>query len=309
MSSSTKVARARRHANSDSAIARPVTRQRRWNTATQGLVRWRVVRYVVLISGAVVMILPFGFMVSTALSSKRWIMPFPPTLWPDNPTLNNFVRALTEAGLQRYAINSVIIAVVAVALTLIVSSLSAFAFARLEFPGRDLIFGFYLVTMMIPDLIALLPKFQVLRDFGLTNTWWGLWVIYVSNAVAFNTFLLRAFFLQVPRELEDATKIDGGGPWTFFLRILLPLAKPALATVAVFAFLGAWDDFWWARLLIQDPDLRTLPIGIQLFFNSHATQWTTIFAATTLAALPEIAIFVALQRYFVNGMYSGAIRG
>lgn len=255
------------------------------------------------------MVLPFGYMVGTALSPERWVMPYPPTIWPDDATLDNFVRAITEAGLQRYALNSLIVAGVAVILTVAVSALSAFAFARLEFPGKEIVFGFYLVTMMIPDLIALLPKFQVLRDFGLTDSWWGLWVIYVSNAVAFNTFLLRAFFSRIPRELEDATTIDGGGPWTFFLRVLLPLSKPALATVAVFAFLGAWDDFWWARLLIQDPDLRTLPIGISLFFNSHATQWTTIFAATTLAALPEIAIFVALQRYFVSGALTGSVRG
>lgn len=291
----------------------PITATRprriRMKRATQGLVRWRIVRYVILIAGAVVMVLPFAYMVGTALSPDRWVMPYPPTIWPEDATLDNFVRALTEAGLQRYALNSLIVASVAVLLTLVVSSLSAFAFARLEFPFKEVIFGFYLVTMMIPDLIALLPKFQVLRDLGLTNTWWGLWAVYVSNAVAFNTFLLRGFFSRIPRELEDATRIDGGGVWTFFWRVLLPLSKPALATVAVFAFLGAWDDFWWARLLIQDPDLRTLPIGIQLFFNSHATQWTTIFAATTLAALPEIAIFVALQRYFVNGSFSGAIRG
>lgn len=287
--------------------ARP--RRIRMKRATQGLVRWRIVRYVILIAGAVVMVLPFAYMVGTALSPERWVMPYPPTIWPEDATLDNFVRALIEAGLQRYALNSLIVATVAVLLTLVVSSLSAFAFARLEFPFKEVIFGFYLVTMMIPDLIALLPKFQVLRDLGLTNTWWGLWAVYVSNAVAFNTFLLRGFFSRIPRELEDATRIDGGGVWTFFWRVLLPLSKPALATVAVFAFLGAWDDFWWARLLIQDPDLRTLPIGIQLFFNSHATQWTTIFAATTLAAIPEIAIFVALQRYFVNGSFSGAIRG
>jgi len=287
--------------------ARPRARGR--NRATMGLLRWRILRYVVLALGAIVMVLPFGYMVGTALSPERWVLPFPPTIWPDDPTLDNFVRALTEAGLQRYAINSLIVAIVAVILTVVVSSLSAFAFARLEFPFKEVIFGFYLVTMMVPDLIALLPKFQVLRDFGLTNTWWGLWVIYVSNAVAFNTFLLRAFFSRVPRELEDATRMDGGGTWTFFLRILLPLTKPALATVAVFAFLGAWDDFWWARLLLQDEGLRTLPIGIQLFFNAHATQWTTVFAATTLASLPEIAIFIALQRFFVNGTYSGGIRG
>lgn len=271
--------------------------------------RGRILLYVLLIAGAVVMVLPFGYMIGTALNPERWILPFPPTLWPDGATLDNFARAWNEAGLQRYMLNSAVVSVVAVLLTLAVSTTSAFAFARLQFPGRELIFGMYLITMMIPDMIALLPKFQVMRDFGLTNSWTGLWIIYVSNAVAFNTFLLRAFFQRVPSDLEDATSIDGGGPWTFYWRVLIPLTKPALATVAVFAFLGAWDDFWWARLLIQDPELRTLPIGILLYFNAHATQWSTVFAATTLAALPEILVFIVLQRYFVSGLYTGALRG
>lgn len=276
---------------------------------TSGPLGWRIVRYVALALGAIVMVLPYGYMVGTALSPERWVMPYPPTLWPAGATLRNFGRALTEAGLARYALNSVIVSLVAVALTVAISALSAYGFARIEFPGREAIFGFYLVTMMIPDMIALLPRFQVLRDFGMTNSWTGLWAIYTSGAVAFNTFLLRSFFLRIPAEIEDATRIDGGGHWTFFTRIVLPLSKPAIATVAVFAFLGAWDDFWWARLLLQDPGLRTLPIGIQLFFNAHATQWTTVFAATTLASLPEILIFIVLQRYFVDGMYTGGLRG
>ena len=269
----------------------------------------RLVLYILLIVGAIVMILPFGYMIGTALSPDRWIMPYPPTLWPEGATLDNFARAWTEAGLQRYMLNSAIVSVVTVALTLVVASTSAFAFARLRFPGRELIFGLYLITMMIPDMIALLPKFQVMRDFGLTNSWTGLWIVYVSGAVAFNTFLLRAFFQRVPSELEDAVQIDGGGPWTFFWRVLIPLTKPALAVVAVFTFLAAWDDFWWARLLLQTPALRTLPLGILLFFNAHGTQWSTVFAATTLAAIPEILVFVFLQRYFVTGLYTGAIRG
>lgn len=269
----------------------------------------KLILYLLLIVGAVMMILPFGYMIGTALNPERWIMPFPPTLWPEGATLDNFARAWNEAGLQRYMVNSAVVSVVTVVLTLAVSTTSAFAFARLRFPGRELIFGMYLVTMMIPDMIALLPKFQVMRDFGLTNSWSGLWIIYVSNAVAFNTFLLRAFFQRVPSDLEDAARIDGGGPWTFYWRILIPLTTPALATVAVFTFLGAWDDFWWARLLIQDEGLRTLPVGILLFFNAHGTQWSTVFAATTLAAIPEIVVFVLLQRYFVTGLYTGAIRG
>ncbi|MGH2354375.1 MAG: carbohydrate ABC transporter permease [Chloroflexota bacterium] len=271
--------------------------------------RGKLIVYALLAVGALVTLLPFGFMVGTALNPERWIMPFPPSLLPEGATLANFERAWNEAGIPRYMLNSGIVASVTVVLVLAVSTTSAFAFARLRFPAKEWLFGLYLVTMMIPDMIALLPKFQVLRDFGLTNSWLGLWVVYVSGAVAFNTFLLRAFFAQVPRDLSDATLIDGGTAWTVFRHVILPLSTPALATVAVFTFLGAWDDFWWARLILQDEGLRTLPIGIQLFFNAHGTQWSTVFAATTLAVIPEIVVFVLLQRYFVTGLFAGSVRG
>lgn len=279
------------------------------DTGGRRSIRGQLVIYALLVLGAVLTLLPFGYMVGTALNPERWIMPFPPSLFPEGATLANFDRAWNEAGIPRYMLNSAVVSSVTVVLVLAVSTTSAFAFARLRFPAKEWIFGLYLITMMIPDMIALLPKFQVLRDFGLTNSWLGLWVVYVSGAVAFNTFLLRAFFAQVPRDLADATLIDGGNAWTVFRRVILPLSTPALATVAVFTFLGAWDDFWWARLLLQDEELRTLPIGIQLFFNAHGTQWSTVFAATTLAVIPEIIVFVVLQRYFVSGLFAGAVRG
>jgi ABC-type sugar transport system, permease component len=272
--------------------------------------RWfRPLIYLLLIGGAVFMILPFLYMFSTALNPNTFVMPDPPTLFPENATFDNFVRAWTQSGFQKYVINSVIVSGGTLLLTFAVATTSAYAFARLQFPGKNMIFAFYIITMMIPDMIALLPKFQVMHDFGLVNSWLGLWIIYVSSAVAFNTFLLRGFFEQLPRDLEDATQMDGGGRWTIFWRILLPLSKPALAALGVFTFLGAWDDFWWARMLLQDPNLRTLPIGIQLFFNAHGTQWSVVFAATTIAVLPEILLFVVLQRFFVSGMYSGSVRG
>jgi len=291
------------------SVPRLVTREVNPRKGRAGPRWFRPIVYLLLVSGAVVMTVPFLYMVSTALNPNLWVMPDPPTLFPENATFGNFIRAWTEAGFQRYVVNSLIISGVALLLTFAVATTSAYAFARLQFPGKNLIFAFYLITMMIPDMISLLPKFQVMHDFGLVNSWLGLWVIYVSNLVAFNTFLLRGFFEQLPRDLEEATQIDGGGRWTIFWRILLPLSKPALAALGVFTFLVVWDDFWWARMLLQDPNLRTLPIGIQLFFTAHATQWSVVFAATTIAVVPEIVVFVLLQRFFVSGMYSGSVRG
>jgi multiple sugar transport system permease protein len=293
-----------------SAIGSQISRARAASMRGRSGPRWfRIVLYVVLIGGAIFMTLPFLYMVSTSVNPNRWTMPDPPTLWPANPTLDNYLRAWNEAGFQRYVLNSLIVSAVTLVLTFWIATTSAYAFARLRFPGKERIFSFYLVTMMVPAMIALLPEFQVMHDLGLVNSWVGLWIIYVSAGVAFNTFLLRGFFEQLPRDLEDATYIDGGGPWTVFLRVLLPLSKPALATLGVFTFLGSWDDFWWARMLLQNDEIRTLPIGIQLFFNAHGTQWSTVFAATTIAVIPELVVFLVLQRYFVSGMYSGSLRG
>lgn len=289
-------------------LSRILRRERSASVVAGRRPRGSVFVYALLVLGALGTVMPFLYMVGTALNPERWIMPYPPTIWPAGATLDNFVRAWNEAGFQRYAANSLVVSSVTVVLAFLVSTMSAFAFARLRFPGRETIFNLYLITMMVPDMIALLPKFQVMRDFGLTNSWLGLWVVYVSGAVAFNTFLLRGFFLELPRDIEEATYIDGGTAWTVYWRILLPLTKPALATLAIFTFLGSWDDFWWARTLLQDPDIRTLPIGIQLFFNAHGTQWSTVFAATTVAALPEIALFLLFQRYFVAGMRAGSLK-
>lgn len=289
-------------------IAARLRRTRAGSTISGRRRRAGLIVYLTVAAFSMVMFVPFLFMVGTALHPERWIMPYPPSIWPQGATLANFERAWNEAGFQRYAVNSFVVATVTMLMTFVVSTTSAFAFARLRFPGKDLIFAVYLVTMMVPDMIALLPKFQVIRDVGLANSWMGLWVIYVSGAVAFNTFLLRGFFEDVPRELEDATYIDGGNAWTVYRQVVLPLTKPALATLSMFTFLGAWDDFWWARLLLQEPELRTLPIGIALFFNAHGTQWSTVFAATTIAAIPGIALFVIFQRYFVAGMRAGSLR-
>lgn len=265
--------------------------------------------YLGLSVGAVIMLLPFLYMVATAINPETWVMPYPPSLWPKGATLAHFVRAWTEGGFQRYALNSVIVSVVSTALTFVVSTTSAYAFARLEFPGKETVYGLYLVTMMIPDLIALLPKFTVVKDMGLMDSWLGLWAIYVSAGVAGNTFLLRGFFEEVPKELTEAALIDGGNHWTIYRKVLLPLAAPALATLSIFSFLGSWDEFWWANLLLHEPELRTLPVGIRFFFSSHGTQWSTVFAATTLAVVPEILLFAFLQRYFIQGLRSGGVKG
>jgi ABC-type glycerol-3-phosphate transport system permease component len=162
--------------------------------------------------------------------------------------------------------------------------------------------------LMVPTMMLLIPQFLLAKNLLLLNNLWGLVVFYTGGALALNTFLLRGFFQEIPFELEEAMVVDGAGPWKRFSRLMLPLSRPALATVAIFTFLGSWDEFVWALTIINDPNKRTLPMAIALFQGQHATDWGLVFAASAIAVGPVIAIFVAFQRQFVSGLTAGALK-
>jgi multiple sugar transport system permease protein len=188
------------------------------------------------------------------------------------------------------------------------SSLLAYAFARWDFPGRQFLFYTMLGTMMIPTLVLIIPQFVLAKNLHLLDSLWGLVVVY-SAGTAFNMFLLRGFFEEIPQDLFDAATIDGAGAFRTFWSIALPLARPALAAVAIFSFLGAWDEFTWALTAINNQDLYTLPIALRLFQQQHGTEWGVVFAASAIAVLPTILVFVIFQRHFIKGITSGAVKG
>lgn len=268
-----------------------------------------VAMYGALAAGAFVMVAPFLYMVSTALTEYAWSLPYPPRLYPENPTLVNFVAAWTANDFARYTLNSLVVALSTVCAVVVVSSLSAYAFARFSFPGRELLFRVLIFTMMVPNMVTLIPTFLVMRDLRLMNSLEGLVVLYTSTATAFNTFLLRSFFLGLPRELEEAVWVDGGTRWTIFRHVALPLSKPALATVAIFSFLGAWDEYFWALTLVKEEAKRTLPVAIRMFQGIHATNYGLVFAASIIAMIPALALFAFFQRYFIQGLTAGAVKG
>ena len=195
----------------------------------------------------------------------------------------------------------------ATAIALVLSSMPAYAFGRCDFPGRSLLFYATLGTMMVPSLILIIPQFVLARHLHLLDSRWCLIVVY-SAGTAFGVFLLRGFFEEIPQDLLDAALIDGAGPFRAFWDIALPLARPALAAVAIFSFLGAWDEFTWALTAISDEDLYTLPIALRLFQAQHGTEWWLVFAASTIAVLPTVTVFVIFQRHFIKGVTSGAIK-
>lgn len=266
------------------------------------------VRLAVLTLGAAIMIVPFAYMVATSFKQNAIVLELPPKFIPADPTTENYSAAWTSNQFGRYFVNSIVVASATTILAVLLSSMMAYAFARLEFPGRRLLFGLLLIGLMVPTMMLLIPQFLLARQLRMLDSLWGLVFFYTAMNLALNTFLLRSFFQDIPRELEEAMVVDGAGPWSRYRRLIMPLSRPALATVAIFSFLASWDEFVWALTVINDPNRRTLPIAIALFQGQHQTSWGLVFAASVIAIVPVLAIFVAFQRQFVSGIASGALK-
>lgn len=273
---------------------------------------WHVVRgsllYLLIIAGALLMLIPFAYMLGISLSPNTYILQAPSSLIPTHPTLENYVNAWNENSFGLSFLNSVIVACGATLLNVLLASMLAFAFARYHFPGRNILFYGMLATMTVPTIVLIIPQFVLASRLGLTNNRFGLILVYAAG-MAFGVYLLRGFFEEIPQELFDAAAIDGGGIFRSFWSIALPLARPALAAVIIFSFAASWEEFTWAITSTNDASLYTLPVAIQQYYSVHATDWGIVFAASVLAALPEIAVFLIFQRYFVSGIRAGGVKG
>lgn len=268
-----------------------------------------LLKYALLLTGAAVMVTPFLYMLSTSFKAQAFVLTFPPQFVPDPATVDNYTYAWGSQSFARYFVNSLLVAVSSTVLSLWLSSMMAFGLARFQFRGRELIFRTMLVGLMVPAMMLIVPQFILARHLGLLDSLTGLVLFYVAGSLPLNVFLLRAFFESIPRELEEAMEVDGAGAWIKYARLVLPLSRPALATAAIFTFLASWDEFAWALTIINDPEKRTLPIAIQLFHGQNATQWGIVFAAATISVIPVLVVFFAMQRHFVQGLTSGAVKG
>lgn len=266
------------------------------------------VRYTLLIVSAVLLAYPFLYMVSTSFKPRSLVLGDPLQLIPEDPTLDNYIQVLATENFGRYFLNSALVAVASTVLIVLLSSMMAYAFTRLQFPGRRVLFALIVVGLTIPTMMLIIPQFLLARDLGLLNSLPGLVPFYVGTALGFNTFLLSGFFQGIPKELDEAMLIDGAGPWRRYWSLALPLSKPALGTCVIFAFLGTWDEFAWALTVLNDVDQRTLPIAIALFHGQHSTSWGLVFAASLLAIIPVLLVYIVFQRFFVAGLASGAIK-
>ncbi|HZY69229.1 MAG TPA: carbohydrate ABC transporter permease [Devosia sp.] len=266
-------------------------------------------RLTTLAVGALVMITPFLYMVSTSFKAQQYVLKIPPQFIPDPATLSNYERVLVKGDFVQYFLNSAFVAVTATAIAVLLSAMMAYGFARYRFPGREWLFRILLLGLMIPALMLIVPQFVLAKWLGLIDTLWGLIVFYVAGNLALNTFLLRGFFEALPQELDDAMQIDGASEWRRFVGLALPLARPALATATIFTFLATWDEYAWALTSITSPENKTLPVAIALLQGPRGTQWGLVFAASLVAILPVIAVFLIFQRHFVQGLTAGAVKG
>lgn len=269
----------------------------------------RLLTYSLLIAGLVVVTLPFWYMAVTSLKPQAFVFEFPPKLWPTQPTISNYIEALGKDDFAVYFLNSVIVATATTALTVGISALMAYAFARLEFPGKEIVFYGLLLGMMIPPVMLIIPQFIVAKNLHLLNSLPGLILVYITMNLSVQTFLLRGFFEGIPKSLEEAAIVEGASRWMIFRRVALPLVRPGLAVVAIFTFLYAWDEFPWANVAIKETSKRTLPIGIALFQSEHLTEWGQVFAASIVAIVPVVLVFVVFQRYFIRGDISSGMKG
>ena len=269
----------------------------------------RGIMTLLLIIGGVAMMLPFLYMVSTSLKGAVYVFEIPPHLIPGDPTLDNFIAAWQSNQFGRYFFNSILVSGVTIPSILLLASMMAYAFARYQFRGKKLFYALVIFFMTMPAMSLIVPQFVLARTLRLTDTIAGLILMYITQNLPFAIFLLRGFLEEVPRDIEDAARIDGASAWSIYWRIILPLCKPALATSAIIAFLGAWDEFVWANTLITSPEKRTLPVAIANFQGVHTTNWGLVFAASIIAVIPVIILFIALQKYFIKGMVAGAVKG
>lgn len=266
----------------------------------------RVAAWIVAILLAATMLAPFVWMVATSLMGELEVFRYPPRLLPADPQWANYPAALTARPFGRYFLNSFVFAAGVVIGQLATAATAGYAFAKLEFRGRDRLFLAFLATMMLPAVVVLIPRFLLIDGLGWLDTYQGL--ISTELVSVWGIFLMRQYFRSVPDELEDAARIDGAGPWTVFWRIALPLAKPALATLGLFAFIDAWKNLLWPLIATRSMAMRTVEVGIASFHGVFVTNWPYQMATAVVAILPVVLLFVFTQRYFVRGIQMTGFR-
>jgi multiple sugar transport system permease protein len=268
----------------------------------------RLTAGILLWLSAILAAFPFLWMIRSSIMPARLVMKFPPVWIPPSVTFDSYAKLLLHQPYIRYIFNSLVVAGVVTVGQMIISSMAAYAFARLRFPGRDRLFLLYLATMIIPAQVTLIPQYVLVSRLGWIDSYAALIIPFLSSA--FITFLLRQFFLSIPQELEDAARIDGAGYFRIYATIILPLAGPALATGALLSFIGTWTSFLWPLIVTRSKDMRTVPVGLASFVQEMGvTDYGQIMAGSVLSMLPMFVLFALLQRFIVQSLATSGLKG
>lgn len=267
----------------------------------------RVLLYIVLILIAVIMVVPFLWMLSTSLKTQYDAVKIPPVWIPDPPQWGNYVKLFTEQPMFQFMLNTIKIVFFVVLGQLFFSSLAAYSFARISFKGRNVVFFFYIATLMVPGQVTMIPTYLMFAKAGLTDN--HLALILPAFFSAFGVFLLRQFFMSLPRELEEAAEIDGCNPFMTYWRIMLPLVVPAMLTLGVFTLMNTWNDYMGPLIYLSSPEKYTMTLGIAYFKGVYTTQWNLVMAGSIVSVVPILIAYLCAQKYFIEGIAFSGVKG
>jgi multiple sugar transport system permease protein len=267
----------------------------------------RVLVHAALVAAAAVTAAPLLWMLSASLMPAGQANSFPPPLLPHPVTFEHYRALFTRLSLARYLLNSALLATAVTLVSLLINSMAGYAFAKLRFRGRDRLFRTLLGALVIPVQVAMLPLFLLMKQLHLVNTYWG--VIVPGMASIFGIFLVRQYALAFPDELLDAARIDGTSEWRVYWSIFLPVIRPILVTLAIFTFMGTWNDFMWPLIVLSDERMYTLPVALANLSGEHVQDTELMMAGSVLTVLPVLVVFIALQRYYIAGVAAGSVKG
>jgi multiple sugar transport system permease protein len=275
----------------------------------KGSIPGRIIKAIILLITCLMVIFPFWMFFITSLREKSVLFETPPKFWVENPTLENYKSLLTDpyVAFPNWFLNSLIVGVVTTAITLVITSLAAYAFAKKQFPGRTFLFMVCMATMMVPRTVTLLPTFTICRYFFMIDNLWGMIIPCVTNV--FGIFLLKQFMATIPSSLIESARIDGASELRVFTHIIIPVSRSALGVLAINTFMNQWNNLLWPLIIAQTEQTKTLPVGIASLKSLATVPWNLIMAATMLSFIPVLIVFICARKSFIEGMTAGAIKG
>ena len=265
------------------------------------------IKYFLLVIFAIITVFPFYWMISSSLKSGFEVIQTPPTMLPENVMWSNYSTAFSMAPFGRYFINTIIVTVLSIVSTVVISILSAFAFSHLEFKGRDLIFSIFIASMMIPGEVLIVNNFKTISNLGMIDTYTSLFIPYAASVLYI--YMLREFFLTVPKPLYYAAKIDGAGDWKFLWKVLVPIAKPSIITISILVGINSWNAFLWPLLVTNNDNMRVLATGLTAFQSDAGNQYELLMAASSIITVPIVGVYVFLHKKIMNGISLGGTKG